>query len=170
MKTITTVAFFAVLPLVICAYKYWEGYRIEPPHLRRPGQKKRATPPTPPRDRAYHYNPPKFSNCVRLQSILQDVQSHILSSSSTRLLYVVVCQMFYRQMQNPQDISKPSDDIVKDILESSWPTFLPLPERMMNGHLGVIWAGTDKTTSAAEIQLNPDLIVALEKAPEVSEA
>jgi len=157
MKT-TTVALFAVLPLVMCAYKYWEGYRID---IRRPGQKKRATHPTSPRDRTYRYNPPKFSDCVRLQSVLQDVQSHILSSSSTRLLYVVVCQMFYRQMQNPQDISKPSDDIVKDILESSWPAFLPLPERMVNGNLGVI---------RGQIQLNPDLIVALEKAPEVSEA
>ena len=73
-------------------------------------------------------------------------------------------------MQNPQDISKPSDDIVKDILESSWPAFLPLPERMVNGNLGVIRGQTDKTTTASEIQLNPDLIVALEKAPEVSEA
>ena len=167
MKTTTTVALFAVLPLVMCAYKYWEGYRID---IRRPGQKKRATHPTSPRDRTYRYNPPKFSDCVRLQSVLQDVQSHILSSSSTRLLYVVVCQMFYRQMQNPQDISKPSDDVVKDILESSWPTFLPLPEEMMNGHLGVIWGQADKKTTASEIQLNPDLIVALEKAPAVSEA
>ena len=73
-------------------------------------------------------------------------------------------------MDNPQDVSKPSDNIVKDILESSWPTFIPLPERMANGRLGVIWGYTDKTTTASEIQLNPDLIVALENAPEVSEA
>lgn len=168
MKTTTTVAFFAVLPLVICAYKYWEGYRIEPPYLRRPGQKKRATSP---RDRTYRYKPPKFSDCVRLQGILQDVQSHILGSSSTRLLYVVVCQIFYQQIENPQDISKPSDDIVKGILESSWPTFVPVPERMArNGDLGVTWGQTDKMTTVSEIQLNPDLIVALENAPEVSKA
>ena len=76
--------------------------------------------------------------------------------------------MFYRQIQNPQDISKPSDEIVKDILEKSWPTFVPLPERMANGQLGVIWGQTDKVTTDSEIQLDPDLIVALEKAPEVS--
>jgi hypothetical protein len=167
MKTTTTVALLALssFPFALCAYKYWEGYRIEA-HLRRPGQKKRATSP---HDRTYHYNPPKFSDCVRLQNTLQDVQTHILGSSSTRLLYVVVCQMFYQQIQNPQDISKPSDEIVKDILESSWPTFVPLPEQFVDGHLGVIWGQTDKTTTP-EIQLNPDLIVALEKAPEVSEA
>jgi hypothetical protein len=172
MKTITTVALLALFPLAICAYKYWEGYRID---IRRPGQKKPATPPTHTRDRTYHYNPPKFSDCVRLQNTLQDVQRHILGSSSTRLLYVVVCQkfyqqMFYQQIQNPQDISKPSDEIVKAIIESSWPTCVPLPERLVNGRLGVIWGQTDKKTTASEIQVNPDLIVALEKAPKVSEA
>jgi len=52
---------------------------------------------------------------------------------------------------------------VYDIFSSSWPTFVPLSERLANGH-------TDKTTSGHDIQLNPDLIVALEKAPEVNEA
>jgi len=69
-----------------------------------------------------------------------------------------------------QDLSKPSNDDVLDILFSSWPTLVPLPERMMDGHLGVIWGHTDKTTSESELQLNPDLVVALEMAPEVSEA
>jgi hypothetical protein len=41
---------------------------------------------------------------------------------------------------------------------------------MVNGHLGVIWGQTDKKSLASEIQVNPDLIVALEKAPDISEA
>ena len=129
---------------------------------------------TPLRSKETGHIPPRSH--VPLQSskvqrlCLQDVQSHILGSSSTRLLYVVVCQIFYQQIENPQDISKPSDDIVKGILESSWPTFVPVPERMANGDLGVIWGQTDKLTTVSEIQLNPDLIVALENAPEVSKA
>ena len=162
MKTITTVMLLVLFPSVVCVYKYWESYRIK---LRRPGQKKRATSfPY----RTYHYNPLTFSDCIRLQSILDDLKKHFLSSSSTRLFYVAVCHMFYRQIQNPQDISKPSDEIVKDILEKSWPTFVPLPEQTANGQLGVIWGQTDKVTTDSEIQLDPDLIVALEKAPEVS--
>ena len=164
MKTITTVMLLVLFPFSVCVYKYWEGYRIEL-ELRRPGQKKRATSfPY----HTYHYNPPTFSDCIRLQTILDDLKKHLLRSSSTRLFYVAVCHMFYRQIQNPQDISKPSDEIVKDILEKSWPTFVPLPERTANGQLGVIWGQTDKVTTDSEIQLNPDLIVALEKAPEVS--
>ena len=187
MKTITTlltVSLFAVAPwLFTLAYKYHEGYRIKVPllisqilnridfkfkfKLCRPGQKKSEwdTPPTPHRRT---YNPPTFSTSIQLQSILQDVQSHILRSSSTRLIYVVVCQLLYRQLENPQDYNVPSDEIVKDILKTSWPTFSPLPEQLANGDLGVIWGHTDKTTTASEIHLNPDLIVALENAPEVS--
>jgi hypothetical protein len=66
----------------------------------------------------------------------------------------VVCQIFYQQIQNPQDISKPSDKIMKDILEPSWSTCVPVPEQMANGHLGVIWGQTNKKTTASEIQVN----------------
>ena len=159
----TTIALLAViLPISCLTSLYCAGYR-----LHRPGKKDR-TPPASPRHRTRTYNPPEFHDCVRLQRTFQDVKNHIVGSPTTRCIYLLICQLFHRQMDN-QDLSKPSNDDILDILSLSWPTLVPLPERMMDGHLGVIWGHTDKTTSASELQLNPDLVVAFEAAPEVSE-
>ena len=76
-------------------------------------------------------------------------------------------------MTNPEDdqyFPEPSIDAVKDIFSSSWPTFVPVPKHQADGHLGVIWSRAEKGTSMSEVQLNPDLIEALEKASEVNEA
>ena len=173
MNKRTTITLLAVILSISCLTSlYSAGYRLKlslpSARLLRPGEKD-PTPPASPRHRPRTYTPPEFRDCVRLQRIYQDVKDHIVGSSTTRCIYLLICQFFHRQMDN-QDLSKPSNDDVLDILFSSWPTLVPLPERMMDGHLGVIWGHTDKTTSESELQLNPDLVVALEMAPEVSEA
>ena len=53
-------------------------------------------------------------------------------------------------------------------LQSSWPTFIPLVEKYVSNPSTVVCAYVDKSLSALEVQLNPDLVSALESTPEVS--
>ncbi|KIM44879.1 hypothetical protein M413DRAFT_25287 [Hebeloma cylindrosporum] len=167
MKTSAAIALLAAFPLVIYPnYLYWAGYLVD---VRLLGTKKKESTSSPRK-----YSPPNFNDCAQLQIILQDVKDHILRSSSTRSIYAIICQLFHRHMDNPQDIdqdiNKTFDDNVNTIFTSFWPTFAPLPERLMDGHLGVVWSETEeKTTGVFELRLNPDLIVALEKTTEGSD-
>lgn len=185
MKILSIIALLAVFPFVVplvvlvillviplaipLAILYWEGYRLHFKwELHHPDiTEKESTQIKSPVSRTY--NPPDFDKCPRLQNILQDVRNHILKSPSTRSLYVIVCEIFFRHLDDPQG-QEPSDENVNQIFSLSWPSFVPLAERLLaDEHLGWIWGQTDKKSNLSELQLNPDMIVALERAPEVSE-
>ena len=62
-----------------------------------------------------------------------------------------------------------SADDVKRHFESDWPTFVPLKPEFMKYKDQVYWGRTDKRPDAPyEVELEPDLIRALEAAQEVS--
>ena len=65
------------------------------------------------------------------------------------------------------DTSVSADD-VKRHFESNWPTFVPLKPELMKYKDRVCWGRTDRRTDALwEVELDPDLIRALEAAQEV---
>jgi len=122
--------------------------------------------PTTPRRQTYR--PPNFDQCHRLQGFLQDIKTHILNSSTTLSRYQLICEIFYQQMGTSCTVGELANTAALDALAAFWPTFIPLLEQWMDSRNGVVWGNTEKSTIASEIQLNSDLIIALENAPEVS--
>jgi len=164
-KMITSLAILATISLFGSLYS--SGYKLDfhfPMKLRRPGEKDSGL--SSPR----LYNPPRFEDCKRLQEAIRAVKAHILTSASTLNIYVLVCQIFNSQLVDTNfAIDDPSDSTMIETITSSWPTFIPLAERYMSDPLKVVWAYIDISSSVLEVQLNPDLVSALESASEGSE-
>jgi len=159
-KAITSLAVLTTISLVGLGSLYSIGYKLE---LRRPGEKDPLS--RPPR----HYNPPRFDDCKRLQETIRTVKAHVLASASTRTIFVLICRIFNRQLVDTNlTVDEPSDSTIIEIISSSWPTFIPLVEQYMSNPLTVVWGYVDKSSLALEVQLNPDLVSALEITPEVS--
>jgi hypothetical protein len=156
----------AILTTISLGSLYSIGYKFDfyfPIKLRRPGEKDPSSCPLRP------YNPPKFDDCKRLQKTIHAIKAHVLASASTRTIYVLVCHIFNRQLVGTSlAIDEPSDSTIIETISSSWPTFIPLVERHMSNPSKVVWAYVDKSSSALEVQLNPDLVSALESTPEAS--
>jgi hypothetical protein len=163
-KVITSLAILTTISLVGL---YSNGYKFDfyfPMKLRRPGEKD----PSSCSDSSLlpHYNPPRFDDCNRLQDTIRTVKDHILASSSTRTIYVLICHIFNRQLVGTGlAIDEPSDSTIIETILSSWPTFTPLAERYMSNPSTVVWAFVDKSSPVLEVQLNPDLVSALESTP-----
>ena len=156
----------AILTAISVGSLYSIGYKFDfyfPIKLRRPGEKE--PPPCPLRP----YNPPRFNDCKHLQETICAVRTHILSSASTRTIYVLICHIFNRQLVGTSlAIDEPSDSTIIKMISSSWPIFIPLVEQHMSHPSTVVWGYVDKSSSELEVQLNPDLVSALESTPEVS--
>src|SRR5260221_5900305 len=161
LKAITSLA---VISLVGLGTLYSFGYKLDfYVKLRRPGEEESSSYPL------RHYNPPRFEDCRRLQETIHTVNAHILGSASTRTIYVLICRIFNRQLVGTSlAIDEPSDSTIIETISSSWPTFIPLVEQYMSNPSTVVWAYVDKSSKALEVQLNPDLVSALENTPEVS--
>jgi hypothetical protein len=138
---------------------------------RKLGEQAAITPPgsdSPPRP----YNPPDFITCQHLQTILLQIKNHIAISSVTVRCYLIICEDF-NQMLDPEN--QIQDDHLNNakIQEAfeTWPNFVPMKYINRNVETPVHWGMVDKYQGCAhEIQLNGDLIEALEKAPSVSNA
>jgi len=162
-KAITSLA---ILTTISLGSLYSIGYKLDfyfPIKLRRPGEKDSSSRPL------RHYNPPRFDDCQRLQETIRAVKAHILASELTRTIYILVCHIFNRQLVGTSlAIDDPSHSTIIKTISSSWPTFIPLVEQYMSNPSTVVWAYVDKSSPMPEVQLNPDLVSALESAPEVS--
>ena len=157
-KAITSLA---ILTTISLGSLYIMGYKFDI-KLRCPGEKDSSSQPPRP------YDPPRFDNCKRLQETIHAVKAHFLASASTRIIYVLVCHIFNRQLVGTSlAIDEPSDSTIIEMISSSWPIFIPLVERHMSNPSTVVWGYVDKS-SELEVQLNPDLVSALESTPEVS--
>jgi hypothetical protein len=165
---INTITYIAISTIAVATTLYSVGYRLNL-KLLRPGEKDSPSPPTTPRPQRT-YNPPKFDECIKLQESLHKIKAHILASASTCSIYMIICDFFNRQMEEDQTVTEPSDSTIQDTFLSSWPTFLPLREQHMLDPSKVNWAFIDKSTSSHEIQINPDLVSALESTSKVSVA
>jgi len=128
---------------------------------------KNAPPSSPSHPRPY--NPPDFITCQRLQTILSQIRNHISISSDTVRHYLLVCEDFNQQLDPQNQIH---DDLNEAKIREAlgiWPNFVPLKYINRNDVTPVRWGNVDKHQSGPhEIELNGDLIAALEKAPSVS--
>ena len=157
-KVITSLAILTTISVVGSLYSM--GYKLK---LRCPGEKDPSSHPL------RHYNPPRFEDCKRLQETIHAIKAHFLASASTRTIYVLICHIFNRQLVNTSlAINEPSDSTIIETISSSWPTFIPLVEQYMSNPSTVVWGYVDKSSPALEVQLNPDLVSALEDTPKVS--
>jgi hypothetical protein len=152
--TATIIATVAYTTLIILEYS---GYL--PPLLAPPRPASNEPPERP------FKQPPDFQQSKRLQNILQQIQSHIAKSTSTREHYTSVCKRIDAMLLDRSARARLSESDVKNHFNSNWPTFKPLHPSSMKSRDQIIWGWTDK--SANEIRLNPDLVRELEAAPEV---
>jgi hypothetical protein len=114
--------------------------------------------------------PPNFQQSKRLQNILQQIQSHIAKSTSTREHYASVCKRIDAMLLDRSARARLSEGDVKNHFNSNWPAFTPLHPSSMKFKDQILWGWTDKSTDGPnEIHLNPDLVRELEAAPEVCE-
>jgi hypothetical protein len=128
-------------------------------------------PPSPPiRPERLLHPPPDFEQCICLQDILKKIQQHILESVRTRQRYAHVCGLIEEALPS-QAKTNSADVSVNDVevhFSSHWPRFVPLCPSYMKYKDEVHWGRVDKDYNAPNsIELNPDLVRAVEDAPDV---
>ncbi|KIM77720.1 hypothetical protein PILCRDRAFT_825164 [Piloderma croceum F 1598] len=116
--------------------------------------------------------PPDFERCIRLQDVLKKIQQHILESVRTRQRYAHVCGLIEEELPSQAKINS-ADVSVNDVevhFSSHWPRFVPLCPSYMKYKDEVRWGRVDKDCNAPNnIELNPDLVRAVEDAPDHSD-
>jgi hypothetical protein len=142
ITNVTSVIFF----ISGLAQKAWKYFSSPTPHA------------------AAHERASDFRKCRRLQTLLHQIQQHLTHSFNAVVIYHTLLGLL-----GPGTFSSLSDDQVKSYLLSNWPTFVPRHSRLMDESGLVCWFWVDKTPNTPnQIELNPDLVDALETAPEVN--
>ena len=146
--TATIIAAVAYATLIILDFS---GYLPPFPAHRRPASDEAPERP--------FKQPPDFQQSKRLQNILQQIQSHVAKSTSTREHYASVCKRIDVMLPDRSARARLSEGDVKNHFNSNWPAFTPLHPYSMKSKDEILWGWTDRSTDGPnEIHLHPDLV------------